>query len=327
MESLAAAPHRRGAGIAAGAGVLLALVAAPYLLAGGLIELEVVVAQPLLRYGLAGLAALLLVLALRRRSPAPAVLCAAALLFLLGEGLHTLRLRPSPEPQPGDLRVLSHNLGSAPPGSLADWLRANRPELVLLQEVYQPQLAGWQELAGELGYATHFEVLRADAGLGNLIMSQAPLTPLPPVTAASWGRRVRYVARARITWQGQPVEVFSVHLESLPILANQRLLFGSSGLRRQQAEILAAAVAQVPHPVILAGDLNAAPLYRSVAPLRQVLDDAWDEAGWGPGFTYSRSLPLTRIDALLHRGCRAVASRVLTLTGSDHRALYTALRL
>jgi len=90
---------------------------------------------------------------------------------------------------------------------------------------------------------------------------------------------------------------------------------------------LARVIAATSVPVIVAGDLNATPLYPSTRPLRRRLTDAWTEAGFGMGFTYPAALPLSRIDALLQRGLRTATATVVRLSDSDHRGLHLALTL
>lgn len=310
------------------AGVLLLFVALPYALVGSLIELELVVAQPLLRLLLLLVALLLVVLALRRSAFRLLPLPGLALLFLLWETGSSIGLSPFADPAPENaLEIYSQNIGSQPPSAFVDWLLEHPVDLLLLQEVYSGHRAEWARLATELGYRMLFQPLREDAGMGGLILSRLPLTRLAPVSAPTWGRKTRYFARARVEYRGQPIEIYTVHLESLPLVQGTRVLFGSSRLRRAQAELLARAIAATSAPIIVAGDLNAAPLYHSARPLRRLLADAWTEAGFGMGSTYPAALPLTRIDALLQRGLRTATAAVVRLSDSDHRGLHVALVL
>jgi len=128
-----------------------------------------------------------------------------------------------------------------------------------------------------------------------------------------------------VSYGGGTVQVLSVHLESLPIISGRRHYFGSSSFRLHQAELLVDDLSRVSEPIILAGDLNATPLYRSTRPLRGLLSDTWHDGGLGLGFTYPAVLPLTRIDAVLERGLRTLSARVVRIGNSDHRAMYVVL--
>ena len=58
-----------------------------------------------------------------------------------------------------------------------------------------------------------------------------------------------------------------------------------------------------------------------------LLYDAWEQGGFGLGFTYHASLPIARIDAILHWGFQSEYAEVIKVSGSDHRGIYAALRL
>ena len=85
---------------------------------------------------------------------------------------------------------------------------------------------------------------------------------------------------------------------------------------------------------MLAGDLNATPLWPAYRRLRTRFDDAAAEAArrigrkpegtWGP---WSGSARLFRIDHMLVQGLVAIESRVLPLRGSDHSALVADLEI
>ena len=89
--------------------------------------------------------------------------------------------------------------------------------------------------------------------------------------------------------------------------------------------MLAREIERTNHPVILGGDLNSTPLYRSSRPLRDLLNDAWTEAGWGFGYTYHATVPFARIDHVLHRGFRTLSAEVVEVSNSDHRGLHVVI--
>jgi endonuclease/exonuclease/phosphatase (EEP) superfamily protein YafD len=85
---------------------------------------------------------------------------------------------------------------------------------------------------------------------------------------------------------------------------------------------------------VLAGDLNATPLWPAYRRLRERLGDAVEEAArrngrraertWGPWYGSARIL---RIDHVLVQGLIATETRVLPIRGSDHSALVADLVL
>ena len=315
--------------LAVGIGVIALL---PYVLGGFLIELEVLFGQQVFRlFLLVPCLGFILFAGMKSNYPLTAF-SGVVFLFLGVEACQKIRLAPNLPPSlhaPADLRVFTQNVGLAPPEEWADWLAENPMDLVCLQEVYVPDQPRWEELAGQLGYEAMFQMLRPDAGMGEMIWSRYPLSPLASIAAPSRGGTDRYFARARIDCHGTQIDVFCIHLESFHKTTgtNQRELFGSSPFRLRQARLLAEEVQKSSNPVVVAGDFNAPPTYRSVRPLRRLLGDAWVEAGVGLGSSYPSSFPLVRIDAILYRGFVPDRARVAPITASDHRGVAAVLNL
>ncbi|MFC4061040.1 endonuclease/exonuclease/phosphatase family protein [Planomonospora corallina] len=203
-------------------------------------------------------------------------------------------------------------------------LRDLRPDLVGLQEVWgrgEDNLAGW--LAGELGM--HWTWAPSDTpgrwhrrlgdsafDVGDAVLSRWPVAEhatlrLPAAGGADDGHTVLY---ARVEAPGQPVPLFTTHLNSAP---------HESAVRCAQVGALAGFVAShragTPFPPVLTGDCNAVPDsdemrllggHRTAPPVPgQVLLDAWlyaDPAApsstWDPANPYvARTFePAARID-------------------------------
>ena len=128
---------------------------------------------------------------------------------------------------------------------------------------------------------------------------------------------------ADIQVEGRRLRVYSVHLQSNHIsgdaaklrekgdLQERETWVGIKGilrkykratqLRAEQAEQVAAHIAQSPYPVIVCGDFNDTPVsyaYHHILQSRR-LADAFRKSGSGPGFTYGGVLPALRIDFIL----------------------------
>ncbi len=310
--------------------VLFVLAIAPYILGDALIELEVFVAQPMLRLFMLLAAGLLAGLAAYRLEYIAAALPGLCFLFLLFETGSHIGLAPfadAPADHRKHLHVYSQNIGMESPEGFIGLLAPGTYDLVLLQEVYVGHRKGWEVLAEQLDYEHYYHILRSDAGMGAFFMSRTPMQPLPILSVQSWGRKPRYFPGVQIEFDGQKTDVYSIHLESLPLVEGQRMIMGGSALRKNQAQVLREAAATSPHHIIIAGDFNAAPLYASAQPLRDLLDDVWEEGGFGFGFTYHASLPLARIDHILQRGFSADYAEVIKASDSDHRGIYAVLSL
>ena len=70
--------------------------------------------------------------------------------------------------------------------------------------------------------------------------------------------------------------------------------------RAAQADIIAAHIADCPHPVIICGDFNDTPVSYTYRTIGNGLQDAFSESGWGLGRTYNGKFPSFRIDYILH---------------------------
>jgi len=98
--------------------------------------------------------------------------------------------------------------------------------------------------------------------------------------------------------------------------------------RAAQAEDIRRFIQDSPHPVILAGDFNDVPssfIYERLLTPR--LRDAWVEAGFGLGTTFTGPLPGLRIDFMLVDTSLSVTGIERFDTGfSDHRGLRAVLK-
>ncbi|SEP77524.1 Metal-dependent hydrolase, endonuclease/exonuclease/phosphatase family [Neolewinella agarilytica] len=97
----------------------------------------------------------------------------------------------------------------------------------------------------------------------------------------------------------------------------------SAAIRAQQANEIRKAIKESPYPVIVGGDFNDVPSsYTYQRILTPRLRDAWAEAGFGTGTTFTGPLPGLRIDFLLVDTSLSVLDIERIETGySDHRAL------
>ena len=122
--------------------------------------------------------------------------------------------------------------------------------------------------------------------------------------------------------QGESLE------ENVDRTGSMLMNYGQAAARRaRQAEELRRIVRESPHPVIVGGDFNDVPssytYRRSLSPR---LRDAWVEAGFGMGTTFSGPLPGLRIDYLMVDTALQIHSIRKVETGfSDHYALEAIL--
>ena len=312
-------------------GCAAVVAASRYVLGDLVIDLEVVFEQQILRLLLPIPCAIGAIYALVKSNYQLAGGSALVFLCLGVEACVEVRLAPSLPASVharADVRVLTQNVGPyASPETWEAWLREHPADLVFLQEIYQPNREAWEGMAARFGYETTFRMLRSDAGMGGMSLSRFPLEPMESIAVPSVRGEDRHLVRARVNCRGTYIDVFGIHLESVHTEGGKREWFGSSPLRLAQATILAEIVKRSENPVIVAGDFNAAPTYRSIRALRGELEDAWEEAGWGLGGTYPSAFPLARIDAILYRGLLADRARIGPKSESDHLGVCAVLNL
>lgn len=221
---------------------------------------------------------------------------------------------------PWDLRVVHQNVNYAN-GDLAATarvLRAADADILVVAEVPDDPVL----MNGTVDPAFAREVnpgypYRFPDNPGVAVWSRYPVEGLP--------RPVPGVVRSRHaiirTPQG-PVSLYAVHLSSFR--PDQPSVIAG---RNAEVEALARAIQGDPSPrIIVAGDLNTATTDRELSRLTALLSSVSDSAGTGLQFTWPATLPIVRLDHVLTRGFTALDSRVLPMSGSDHRAILADLR-
>lgn len=231
------------------------------------------------------------------------------------------------------LRVLTYNIyhGETMKGDfdldlIAKVIKESQPDIVALQEVdYKTNRAKKMDLVTELAFRTKMAPLfgRAmyyDGGeygegiLSNYTFINTKNHPLPYTS----GKEPR--AALEVTFElksGDTIQFVGTHLD------HERDDFN----RRQQARELIRLYKHSPHPVILAGDLNATPESHAMQDLFK---------HWTPSFnnkeaTYPANAPTKKIDYILYRPAnrwRILEKRIIVNEiASDHCAVLVVLEL
>jgi endonuclease/exonuclease/phosphatase family metal-dependent hydrolase len=131
------------------------------------------------------------------------------------------------------------------------------------------------------------------------------------------GGEQRGLLGATVDVEDRPVRVFCTHLQHR-----------SRTERFAQATEIAESLADGAGPVVVMGDLNARPGDPEIAPLTEVLHDAWVTAGDGAGFTFDAATPHARIDYILTSAdLVARTAAVLPTDASDHLPVVADLEL
>jgi endonuclease/exonuclease/phosphatase family metal-dependent hydrolase len=263
-------------------------------------------------------------------APAGAVrglVAAATALALLTSAGAALSSRPqAPPPSGGEaagapaVRVLLYNVhmgfdtrGRFVPATLADVIRAELPDVVVLNEIDRGwMLDGGHDLLGLLASRVGLPHVAfapaADEVWGNAVLSRYPISSQAWAPLPLGGVPMRRSAmELTLETPHGPVAIVATHLHHLEDEPEVRL---------EQARSVAAFVGtRLPGPVVVAGDLNAVPGAPELAPLEALVTDltGTDAA------TYPSWDPQRRIDHVLGSpGLAGVDASVPASEASDH---------
>ena len=145
--------------------------------------------------------------------------------------------------------------------------------------------------------------------------AEAP-PPLPDGTEAMY---MKYV----IETPAGPLRLYNVHPFSPrhALFADEETAANIQHREEQIAAAVTAARTDVP-PFILAGDTNLPPMSSIGRRHLDGLKDAFEEAGFGFGYTFTAKRPWMRIDRAFGTGVRFLGVRVAEQGISDHRELF-----
>ncbi|MEJ7705150.1 MAG: endonuclease/exonuclease/phosphatase family protein [Geodermatophilaceae bacterium] len=233
-----------------------------------------------------------------------------------------------------ELRVVTFNIahGRGRDGAVdlrrtAGALAAVEADVVCLQEVdrHFSERSGWadqaSDLADHLGMTAVYGVAlrrpalqpgRPPRDYGNAILSRRPMER---------HRVIRLPGRPR----SEPRSLVIAELAGGTQVACLHLQHDSAPARAEQVAVVAR---ELPSdvPVVLAGDLNAAPDALELRALHARLVDCWPASGKGRGATFPSRFPLRRLDyVLVSAGIAPQRADVLPTAASDHRPLVVDL--
>lgn len=231
-----------------------------------------------------------------------------------------------PKSRDWPLRVVTYNvhcgispLGRLDPESIAETLRAESPDVVILQEVSRGWLLnGGIDLADYLAHRLGMNFVfhgTADATWGNAVLTSLPIVnverhALPPKSLLL---HRGYLDVELAVGDDDRLRLLATHLHHPREGGEERLVQS-----RKMVEAWDSTTR-----TLMAGDLNALPGEPEIELLRSAgLHDALDQAGDGDSFTYPSWDPVRRIDYVwLSPDLRATEAWVSPSTASDHAAV------
>jgi endonuclease/exonuclease/phosphatase family metal-dependent hydrolase len=240
----------------------------------------------------------------------------------------TFQIRTDPEVKSG-LSVLSYNVhmfsynnsesGKNNSKNLIQWLQDNPSDIKCFQEFYHdpttPSRNTLKRLGKDTGYNHFYQVIQGNPKartFGMAIFSKYPIVNEGVVLDS---RSTNGIIFADIKVEKDTFRIYNAHLESMNIPSgdlkdfegikeNYRLtlrkLKRGQVARASQLEILMEHMENSPYANILVGDFNDVPYSYTYFTLRNIMNNGFEKAGKGFGFTYNKVLFFLRIDNIFY---------------------------
>lgn len=232
----------------------------------------------------------------------------------------------------GKLKVLSYNVrvfnnysnlrneGYISSKKMIGWSIENEAHIKCFQEYYNNDKSDIFNVRAQLeksGWKYHHEKIvlqdKSKAEFGVTIYSKYPIVNKGEIKDEE-GRFLNSIF-ADVSIGDDTIRIYNTHLESMAIneenVVNRDRLAQSyidtgyrlkNGFvsRARQVKALASDIKRSPYKTILCGDLNEVPYSYAYFSLRNLLNNAFEKAGNGFGFTYNGKLFFLRIDNQFH---------------------------
>jgi len=195
------------------------------------------------------------------------------------------------------------------------WLQDHPADVKVFQELYQDYTTASRNSVKLLGkdqdFYTFYQLIEGNPekrSYGMAIFSRYPIVNQGKVFENNHANGAIF---ADILVKEDTIRIYNAHLESMKINSdglediegvkeNYRQTLGKlhrgSLVRSKQLKVLVEHYSNSPHPVILMGDLNEIPYSYTYFKLSEKLQNAFEKAGRGFGFTYNKVLLFLRID-------------------------------
>lgn len=203
---------------------------------------------------------------------------------------------------------------NTPGKSMINWLVNEEADIKCLQEFYNDNDSEVFNTTAQISEKYHAVVKpsyvnRIGAQFGLAIFSRFPVLQSGEVSLDD--RRHQHAIFADLDTGEDTIRIYNIHLQSMSIDESKmddleqakenylaiakKLRFGFIE-RARQVDHLINHIMQSPHPVIVCGDLNDLPYSYTYLTLQKYLDNAFEKAGHGFGFSYNGRLFFLRID-------------------------------
>jgi endonuclease/exonuclease/phosphatase family metal-dependent hydrolase len=195
---------------------------------------------------------------------------------------------------------------------MIQWLASSDAQILCLEEFYNERRSNIYNTLTKLGktypnyhYIPFFAYPDSNSSFGMAIFSKLLIVNHGHLKLNA--RSNNQIIFADVVFQKDTIRVYNMHLQSMSIEENDLLISTGSWKevlkklkkgaiqRTSQIKALTDNIKKCPYPVIVCGDLNDTPYSYSYQCLKDLLNNSFEKAGNGMGFTYNGKL-LLRID-------------------------------
>jgi endonuclease/exonuclease/phosphatase family metal-dependent hydrolase len=245
--------------------------------------------------------------------------------------------QPDVELQEKAIKVLSYNVRlfnlykwmdkQDVAGEIIKFINKENPDVLCLQEFYTKANGKYSEkhfieqlLVAKYSYISYSYKNSKKSSFGMAIFSKFPITQSGDIP---FGKTYNQCIYADIKHHNDTIRVYNAHLQSFRFIKQDYDFMDSIKLkynpeqvkgwrnilykvktatikRANQADSIAAHIAQSKYPLIICGDFNDSPTSYTYHKIKNGLKDSFIEAGSGIGLTYITKFPSFRIDYILH---------------------------
>jgi vancomycin resistance protein VanJ len=255
------------------------------------------------------------------------IVLAGFLLTYMGFNIPVSTPASNPSSSNTNLRFVTYNLHQDnlhQPGSTIATLKGLNPDIAVLQESRDVN-----RMLNDLRAAFPNFSIRHEGELTTI--SRFPIRASKTYRLP---KNRRPLLEVTLDVNGQPVRILNMHYPTLDFqgLASRNTntsdRINKNALLRLGMTKILLELEDSKTPLLIAGDFNTTPRGAMYSSLRNKYQNAFEQAGWGFGFTYNSRLPVIRIDHVwFNSRLRATRAFAVNDQASDHRPFVTDLAL
>jgi endonuclease/exonuclease/phosphatase family metal-dependent hydrolase len=236
------------------------------------------------------------------------------------------------DPKDDDIKIMSYNVNlfqlyswaKSPPtyNSIYNFIKDEDPSIVCLQEFYVNNKFTEKMAKKALDKNVHIGYISKEKGSGYGIATYTQY-PIVETGELKFENSANACIYTDVIIKNDTIRVYNSHLQSIRLRERNMNFILDPNFRKDshkineikdifsrfrdalrkralQVEIVRNHILESPYPVLVCGDFNESPISYNYRIMRQILNDAFVDAGVGVGHTYKGFFPSFRIDYILY---------------------------